>query len=297
MSHSRLLFVQTLSPLHCGTGQSIGAVDLPIARESSTALPLIPGSSFKGALRSVGVDTLKDKEVVELFGPESSDEERDHAGGISFGDARLLALPVRALRGTFAWVTSPLLLSRLAQDCQVSGLTPPPIPHSAQLMRGVDRCYVCSTSALRPDGEKSVYFEDLDLNVEPSNELDQLADWLKRHLFQGMDVWQEMIKARLCVVSDDILMFFAQNAMEVTTRVALEHETKTVKKGQLWTEEALPSESLLVSLCAPTAGRSGVSREALWGALDQLTAQSVQIGGNATVGQGRCRLVLSGGEA
>ncbi len=48
---ARLLFTHALSPLHAGTGQGVGVIDLPIAREKATGLPFLPGSSVKGTLR------------------------------------------------------------------------------------------------------------------------------------------------------------------------------------------------------------------------------------------------------
>ena len=297
---SKLIYIQTLSSLHCGTGQSIGAVDLPIAREPSTALPLIPGSGFKGALRGHARDLeMNSVEEHALFGPPS-DGEREHAGGLSFGDGRLLFLPVRSLRGTFAWVTSPLLLSRLEQDCMVTGLSCPPLPSIDRVTRDVDAALVSEETSLILGGAQGmnskVYFEDLDLTAQSDSALDALADWFSAQLFVNQPSWRKMFKKRLCVVSDDLLIFFARNAMEITTRVALEHETKTVKQGQLWTEEALPSESILVSLCTPTAGRKASldDQSKLWSGLEGLTQGLIQIGGNATVGQGRCRLVMSG---
>ena len=37
---SRLVFVHALSPLHAGTGQGVGVIDLPIAREKLQACPI-----------------------------------------------------------------------------------------------------------------------------------------------------------------------------------------------------------------------------------------------------------------
>jgi CRISPR-associated protein Cmr4 len=34
--------------VHCGASRSTGIIDLPVARESATGYPFIPGSSFKG---------------------------------------------------------------------------------------------------------------------------------------------------------------------------------------------------------------------------------------------------------
>ena len=50
--NTRLLVVHALSPLHAGTGQSFGAIDLAIARDRATDHPYLPGSSLKGSLRA-----------------------------------------------------------------------------------------------------------------------------------------------------------------------------------------------------------------------------------------------------
>ena len=55
--NTRIFHLHALSALHVGTGQSIGAIDLPIARSRATNLPLVPGSALKGVLR----DEAKEK--------------------------------------------------------------------------------------------------------------------------------------------------------------------------------------------------------------------------------------------
>src|SRR5438552_9499010 len=101
--NARLLFIYAISPLHAGTGQGAGVIDLPIAREKATGLPFLPGSSLKGALRALCVDDVKRKKI---FGPDTldSDPNSDYASSIQFSDQRLLLLPIRSLAGTFAWV-------------------------------------------------------------------------------------------------------------------------------------------------------------------------------------------------
>ena len=44
---TKLLFIHALSPLHAGTGQGVGIIDQPIAREKATGIPFLPGSSSK----------------------------------------------------------------------------------------------------------------------------------------------------------------------------------------------------------------------------------------------------------
>lgn len=105
---AKLLLVQAISPLHAGTGQGVGVIDLPIAREKATQIPFLPGSTIKGVFR----DACNDNGLrTKVFGPDTNNADL-HAGAVTFTDARLLLLPVRSLRGVFAWVTSPLLLRR-----------------------------------------------------------------------------------------------------------------------------------------------------------------------------------------
>lgn len=49
--NTRIFHLHALSALHVGTGQGIGAVDLPIARSRATNLPLVPGSALYCAMR------------------------------------------------------------------------------------------------------------------------------------------------------------------------------------------------------------------------------------------------------
>ena len=48
---ARPLFLICETPLHAGSGDALGVVDLPIQRERHTGFPKIEASSLKGALR------------------------------------------------------------------------------------------------------------------------------------------------------------------------------------------------------------------------------------------------------
>jgi len=124
------------TPVHAGGSESIGAVDLPIQREAGTTLPVIWGQSLKGALRQAVRDATGGPDEEALFGsrppnsepgedePESDDGERSlKRGSVAVGDAQLLLFPVASLRECFAWLTSPLLLGRLARKAALLGVT------------------------------------------------------------------------------------------------------------------------------------------------------------------------------
>lgn len=293
---TRLFFVHALSPLHAGTGQAVGAIDLPIARERPTGIPLLPGSSVKGALRARCEDRTWRQAI---FGPET-ENAGEHAGAVHLSDARLLLLPVRSAAGTFAWVTSPYLLQRFSRDARAArcGLGATVSGPSAP-----ERCALARTSALavQVDARDKVILEDLDFIAEREAKDDApvstLAKQLGRWLFpEGSDdahAWQRSFAARLCVVHDDVMSLLLQTATEVTARIRLQEETKTVAQGGLWYEEALPVESVLYGLAAASGTadrgeRKAQTAAALLEKVAGIATGMVQLGGKATVGRGAC---------
>ena len=51
-------FIHVITPLHAGTGQELGIVDLPIQRERHTGFPKIEASGLKGSIREVFEELL-----------------------------------------------------------------------------------------------------------------------------------------------------------------------------------------------------------------------------------------------
>ncbi len=286
-----LLFVHALSPLHAGTGHAVGAVDLPIARDKATGFPYVPGSSIKGILRDAA-SRVPGFETTSVFGPER-DNASDHGGALLVGDANLLLLPARSLVGTFAWLTSPWLVRRLLRDAREAGGNTPSICEPTS----VGAALVGSAPVIESSGR--VVFEDLDFTATRSNAVDELAAWLGKRLFPDgspdAEAWQGLLKKKLCVVHDDAMAFFSEHGTDIVTRIAIDPTHKTVKKGALWTEESLPTETVLVSLVAGQAngklkdGAQAVER------IRPLLDRPLQVGGDATIGRGRCRFLLTGG--
>lgn len=282
-STTALLFIHALSPLHAGTGQGIGAIDLPIAREKATGIPYLPGSSLKGVLRDRAQGEGWDKDTLfAVFGPET-EAASEHAGAVQVGDAKLLLLPVRSLYGVFALVTSPYLLERFRREAEMAGLTPPALP--APLGQG--QILVAPNSRL-PEGGK-VYLEDLDLEARPIPGVGEWEDWLTRT--------QAPVAGRLAVVHDDVMAFLLETATEVVARIRLDDATKTVAQGALWYEESLPAESVLYSLVRAEPSRrkeKALPAEAVLALFKGLLQGALQLGGKATVGRGLCRVTLGG---
>lgn len=288
---TQLLFIHARSPLHAGTGQGVGAIDLPIAREKATGIPYLPGSSIKGPLRDQS--DPNDAKTAVVFGPNTN-AASDHAGAAVFSDARLLLLPVRSLAGTFAWVTSPYLLERFVQDAEYSGLKPVgktwEIPKPSLTKEEAQAFVVAETHALAVNVK--VVLEDLDLTLVQDPLTGEWATRLEPLVFDPSRAGQ--LSKRLCVVHDDVLGFLLDTATEVVARVKINDDTKTVQKGGLWYEESLPTESVLVGLVSASKGRSSTNAMEAQAVssfvYDLAHNKSIQLGGKATVGRGLCRL-------
>jgi len=289
---ARLTFIHALSPLHAGIGQGAGVIDLPIAREKATGLPFLPGSSLKGTLRA---RCTKPQDCRLVFGPEPTDmqPENNHASSVQFSDQRLLLFPVRSLAGTFAWVTSPYVLRRLARDIADAQMSLPtqPIP----TIQDEESCAVTGTSKIKLT--TSVYLEDLELTKIQANASDTAnawASWIAERVFPADAEWQTLLEERFCIIHDDVFSFLLETATEITARIKLKTDTKTVEDGGLWYEEALPTETILsgLALAAPTIA-SGIDAARVFGVLQELTNTTLQFGGKATVGRGLCRVLLA----
>ena len=292
--NATLFHLQTLSALHCGTGQSVGVVDLPIARARATQLPIVPGSSLRGVLRQT-LEAHDEALAQHLFGPRQITRASTSFGGaMTIGDAHLLTLPIRALAGISCNVTSPYILTRYARDLRSAGIATPAIPTpeetSSALVSGQ------SVNLL----DERLILEELDLTVQTGDAVDHWARWIAEQAYPGDATAQQDFICRFAVVPDAIMGFLSETAMELRTRISIDEETGTVKRGALWFEEHLPAESVLWGVCSlgrsRAPGPDAPSADALAGSLsDRLPMHDgllLQLGGQAGVGRGLVRLRL-----
>lgn len=296
-----LFHLHALSALHAGTGQAVGAVDLPIARERANGLPYFPGSSLKGVLRD---RCTADDERERLFGPDRIAANEDaFAGALAIGDASLLLLPVRSMAGVMAWATCPFVLRRYAADRAIFGSTDgeanslfklPTVPNV-----GAQQALVAEQSCLRIDDTHAV-IDDLDLEALSDTAATQWAQLLRDTLFPGDAHAAQHFDRRFAIVSDDDFVFLAETATEVRARIRIDDTTGTVQRGALWYEENLPAETILWGLVGVGPSRAKGDRrdsadmhQAFVEAVGP--AATLQLGGKASVGRGLARFLLSEG--
>jgi CRISPR-associated protein Cmr4 len=284
------LFLYAVSPVHMGAGQAVGVIDNPIQRERHTGHPCFSGSGIKGAVRhgftAIGGDaTLIDR----LFGPDADSADL-HAGAVSFGDAQLVALPVRSLKGGYVYATCPQALSRAQRLLGLIGVTAdwPPLT--------VDEgdCLLANPALLSGDKLHLEAFEYTATDKESAPVKTIAADLAAKALPDGnaYTFFRDKLKTDLVVLSDTDFAYFAHNAMLVEPHVRIDSDTGTASDGGLFYTENLPPESLLVAPMLASQTRTGKKDdwEDAMGVMAKtktvIDAKLLQIGGDATTGRG-----------
>jgi CRISPR-associated protein Cmr4 len=310
---SRILLIFTRTPLHVGAGSSVGAIDQPIQRERHTGFPIIPASSLKGTFADAWAGDFfqngdgersrvkrgsdgdnappEIKDSAWLFG--SDDANLAWAGAIQFGEARLLAFPIRSARGSFGWDTSPLLLRRAVREGVLpAGLLPQvPSGQADEAARFAKGGPLAIEDKVVLEEYTFTHFGEVPAEVGERFKL----------LLEDDPVWSEA-GARLVILSDGMMSFFAQNACEVAQHVRIDDRTGTAAGGALFNQENVPSETLFYSTvyCSDerTARKADHERRTAGRAAEALQSKIeaaggvFQFGGDASTGLGYCTVRL-----
>lgn len=288
------VFLYAVSPVHMGAGQAIGVIDNPIQRERHTGHPCFAGSGIKGAVRhsfkSLGGDA---QHLTRLFGPESGSAEL-HAGAVSFGDAQIVALPVRSLKGGFVYATCPQALARAQRLLAHLGLARnwPALPEVAQ-----GSCLTVHATQLGGSSGNQLHLEAFEYAVadKACAALQTIAQDLAQTAMpagDGYAFFREKMTKDLVVLSDSDFDYFSQHAMLIEPHVRIDDTTGTASDGGLFYTENLPPEALLIAPLLASQTRSGKAEEKIEAiqVMAQMKAvlhsQLLQVGGDATTGRG-----------
>ena len=263
-------------------------IDNPIQRERHTGHPCFAGSGIKGAVRhgftAIGGDaTLIDR----LFGPDAASADL-HAGAVSFGDAQLVALPVRSLKNGYVYATCPQALSRAQRLLGLIGIkTASPVLDVSQ-----GGCLLANPRLLSGD---HLHLEAFEYAARVSQELPKLAADLAAKALPAEAAYaffREKFSQDLVVLSDTDFSYFAQNAMLVEPHVRIDPKTGTASDGGLFYTENLPPESLLIAPMLASQTRTGKKDDGMDALAVHLKMKTVldgrllQIGGDVTTGRG-----------
>ena len=283
------VFLYAVSPVHVGAGNAVGVIDNPIQRERHTGHPCFAGSGLKGALRH-GFEAIGgDKALINrLFGP-ASDNPTLHAGAVSFGDAQLVAFPVRCLKNGYIYATCPQALARAQRLLALIGSkTDWAVPVVAE-----GDCLIANPALL--SGDNKLHLEAFEYSAKLSKSLPTLAADLAQRALPAeaaYEFFRNKLAQDLVVLSDTDFAYFVQNATLVEPHVRIDPDTGTAADGGLFYTENLPPESLLIAPLLASATRTGrdddrlEADEVLIKLKTALDGKLLQIGGDATTGRG-----------
>lgn len=255
-----LYSIQALTNLHVGSGEAnAGVVDNLIQRDPATGLPAINASSLKGAIREHCTTEKMDGNTIKgIFGGEPKKDERLQ-GQFRFFDGRLLAIPVRSDKVPFLMATCPSVLKDFKETLGMFGME---CPIDLSNLPDVTAPVVCNQNW------QGAYIEDLSQKTT-----------LKIFNLKGMEPFTG--NHPLVLLSDeDFSTVCNEQHLPVIARNYLENG---ISKN-LWYEQVLPRHTALYFiLLAPENGE-------LKKAFDKEMQKVVQIGANATVGYGFCKV-------
>lgn len=286
------MFLYCVSPVHLGTGQTIGVIDNPIQRERHTGHPCFAGSGIKGAVRHSFELLGGDGGLIELlFGPDAQSGEL-YAGALSFGDAQLLALPVRSLREGYVYATCPHALARAQRLLELVRVNP---GWKFEEVVGDGTALLNNRSLL---SNNKLHLEGFEYEARLSEAAGKVGRAVAQQAIpdtQHFAYFRKKLETDLVVLSDTDFAFFAQYATLVEPHVRINSETGTADKGGLFYTENLPPESILVApvLASQTrSARSGDGNSRLKAATvlakikNVVDGKLLQLGGDATTGRG-----------
>jgi len=268
--------IRTISSLHCGSGNDLGIIDLPIQREKHTSFPKVESSSLKGALREAfetTKDSVKENMLNELIKNNGTISLNDFESAVDETKKKILNYD-QSIHLVFGYDDSYVdasIKDFFKNDKEFAGALG---FSDARLLffpvksaKGVFAWITCPFVLDR-------FKEDMALcNTTIAFSTPQVALGnclttannkisvngnivLEEYTFtenQG-DLFPELfklfpevadLKDKIAVLNDDDFKDFVNLSTEVITRTKIDNETGTVAKGALFNEEYLPSESLL----------------------------------------------------
>lgn len=262
----------TKSNLHVGAGSSnYGVIDNLVQRDPTDNFPTVFASSLKGALREFfKTDNAKGEiETSKVFGGPD-----DGRSTFVLSEAHLLGIPVRSNKFPYLMATSPYLLRKFRTVIEEDyGLTIP--KELKEVIEIMEKVSVESDTPLligeTPDSDLMI--EDY-TTIERFPEQENAADdVLKKQLSILLGNMPKIVM----LSDEDIAHQCSDYALPVLARNSLEDGRST----NLWYEQIVPREAIFYFVV-------DAENDKLTALLDKNPL--VQIGANASIGYGRCKI-------
>jgi CRISPR-associated protein Cmr4 len=197
------------------------------------------------------------------------------------------------MKGVFAWITCPKVLNKFMEEMALSGV-------NLGFKKTPEELTVSSDHLVVQD--QTIVLEEYAFKVHQKDKnCQQFSKWLADNLFAENNYWKDKIQNDIVVLKDEEFTDFVNLSTEVITRTKINNETGTVQDGALFTEEFLPTESILYSLilASPEFGKKAKSFadekeviECFDNSINEKIENVFQLGGNATLGKGIMRAIF-----
>ncbi len=269
--------ITCLTNLHVGSGDTnYGIIDKQVQRDVVTELPTIHSSGLKGAFRQQFEQFFSHSHstgILDIFGSENNPSEQtktSKAGSHRFFNAHLLILPVRSNVQPFFRAFSietleqfynDLVLFKSADAIQKGLKQIITLLKKSPIQKSVPRLLSNHPSAILED------YSALPLDAAVLTQINTL------------NVLEPLLGENLAVFHNDDFKNLCKD-LPVIARNHLENGQSV----NLWYEEIVPRESLFYSMIARPKD------DTVFNELLKLSSNNVQIGANASVGYGFCKI-------
>ena len=308
-----ILTLTALTPMHPGSGSGLGLIDNPVIRERCSSYPFIQAPSLKGVLRQKAREVWKtdaDKpKITCIFGPERGGGSGDHyEGAVVFNDARILAMPVRSLKGSFVWITCPIALNRFFRDFSFCGgeikITTAENQENVwnipAWLNGLSRSFQChiasgSTAGLLVDDK--LYLEEFEIPATEKAEIGRISGFLAENIYPDNAYLKTMLTQNLVLLNDELFAYFIEHATQIEANIAIDQDSGTTVTGSLRYTEFLPAETIMSAafriserdFSGQKLDGQPMNPKKIFPELLEKVPQ-IQIGGDSTTGKGFVQL-------
>ncbi len=268
--------IRPCTNLHVGNENvtSYGLVDKMVQRDVVTALPCIHASSLKGALSEyIGMkleeNPAKAGIMKQIFGCDNDKPNDFQKGNHVFYDAHLLFLPVPSDHFLYCQATSPGVLRQFIAEQELLGFS----MDLSSLLKQLESLLKNDRPVLFYNNiEEEIWVGDYKVRVEKGGESVDLELQKELKVLQGLANGREIVFfsdhdfTELC--NDENLPIIARNRLG--------------KNKNLWYEQVVPRESVFYTFIQENGTHQ----------IHDIFCEKdlIQIGANATIGYGYCRL-------
>lgn len=259
---SYLYHIETITNLHVGSGEiNQGVVDNLVQRDAVTDFPIINASSLKGALRQHFNENCREI-VSHVFGSQiknngNSDSE-SNAGAYRFFEAKMLSMPVRSDKCLYLKASCPQLLNEYHHTLGMFG-----IEHDATEFVNVVAGNLPSVCVKEFEGAR-------------------IEDLTETAVFDAAKDFSSLAGSPCVLLNDKDFKLMCDD--EHLPIIARNHLNNGQSKN-LWYEQVVPRMSkMYFVVMVPDDDKCFEKFNEI------LTTTLVQIGGNASVGNGFCKM-------